>query len=289
MGQSSRQRVQVMFVLLLSGLSLACTSPPTVQSVLANANKTMGSITAIHYTGKGWNGNYGQAVQAGQAWPRRDVTYTRSINYDQKSSGETWQFAEAVIGGQTQSLAVNGDKAWNETETGITPQPATVEVRQLAIWMTPHGFLKAAAAAKDAVLTLSGGQTITFTPFVAPNKYKFTGKFDAAHLLTSVETKIADPVLGDTPLIARYSEYKDFQGVQFPRRIIIDQGGSTIADLHIDNVEPDARVYIAIPEAVSNAPTPKVVAESTELADGVWLITGGIYHSLLVEFKDFCT
>jgi hypothetical protein len=45
---------------------------------------------------------------------------------------------------------VNGTHAWNVDGTNVNAAPAAAEVRQLEIWMTPHGFLKAAMEAKDA-------------------------------------------------------------------------------------------------------------------------------------------
>ena len=31
--------------------------------------------------------------------------------------------------------------------------------------------------------------------------------------------------MGDTDVVATYSDYKDFSGVQFPTKILIEQGG----------------------------------------------------------------
>ena len=45
------------------------------------------------------NAFFGQALTAGKEWPRRDLTtYTRTINYDQKSSKEEMSFAQPVFG-----------------------------------------------------------------------------------------------------------------------------------------------------------------------------------------------
>ena len=40
------------------------------------------------------------------------TSYTRTINYDQKSASEDMMFAQAVFGGRHQNTQVSGDKAW---------------------------------------------------------------------------------------------------------------------------------------------------------------------------------
>ena len=46
----------------------------------------------------------------------------------------------------------------------VTPAPAAAEVRQLDIWLSPYGFLKAAMAATDltaAAMTLGGRRALS--------------------------------------------------------------------------------------------------------------------------------
>src|SRR5215472_7111927 len=82
----------------------ACSSAPDAKAVLRNAEKAMGKVTTIQYSGAGVNGNFGQAISSGAEWPRREVTsYTRTINYDQKSSSEQIVFAQEVFGGRQQN------------------------------------------------------------------------------------------------------------------------------------------------------------------------------------------
>src|SRR5262245_11304227 len=91
-----------------------CSSPKTATSVLQDAEKALGSVNSIQYSGTGMSAFFGQAQLAGQEWPRRDLTsYTRTINYQQKSAREELNFAQAQFGGQQQNTQVNGDKAWN--------------------------------------------------------------------------------------------------------------------------------------------------------------------------------
>src|SRR6266705_105668 len=171
-------------------LSMAMTAcslmSPDAKSVVSSAQKAMGSPKSIQYSGTGMNAFFGQALTAGKEWPRRNLTsYTRTINYDQKSSKEEMSFAQPTFGGQQQNAEVNGDKAWNMGPNGPVPQVAAVEGRQLQILLTPHGFVRAALAAGNA--TLSGTEGASVISFTALRNYKLNGTIDAQNLVTQIE------------------------------------------------------------------------------------------------------
>ena len=79
--------------------------------------------------------------------------------------------------------------------------------------------------------------------FTALGKYKVDGTIDAQNHVTRVETKIPNPVMGDTDVVATYSDYKDFSGVQFPTKILVEQGGfpAVGSDHHERHAECPAR------------------------------------------------
>jgi glyoxylase-like metal-dependent hydrolase (beta-lactamase superfamily II) len=275
-----------MCIAAVLALTLAgCSSPRTAATVVADAQEAMGNPNSIQYSGTGMFAFFGQALTAGQEWPRRDLkAYTRTINYDQRSAREEITFTMPVFGGQQQNTQVNGDKAWNVGPNGPAPQLAAADERQLHIWLTPHGFLKGAAAASDATLMESeGANTVSFT---ALGKYKVTGTIDGNNHVTRVEATFATPVLGDTPIVATYSDYRDFSGVQFPGRIQIEQGGQPLWELNVSSVTPNAPLDLAVPAEVQSAALPPVQTMSTRLAPGVWHVTGGSHHSVVVEFND---
>jgi glyoxylase-like metal-dependent hydrolase (beta-lactamase superfamily II) len=275
---------------LATGLALAiaaCNTTRDVNGVLQDAQTAMGTVNSIQYSGTGMNAFFGQALTAGQEWPRRELSsFTRAVNYEQRSARDELNFAQPTFGGQQQNAQVNGDKAWNMGPNGPVPQLAAAEERQLQIWLTPHGFIKGAMAAGNATLATptEGTNVISFT---ALGKYKVDGTLDAQNLVTKVETKIANPVLGDADVVATYSDYKDFGGVQFPTKIVLEQGGFPVWDLTVTNVVPNAPVDVPVPEPVQSATIAPVQTASTKLADGVWHITGGSHHSVLVEFNDY--
>src|SRR6187551_2136297 len=157
---------KVLSLVVALALSLVgCSSPRDAASVLRDAQQAMGTVNSIQYSGTGMNAFFGQALTAGEEWPRRDMSsYTRTINYEQRSARDEMNFAQPTFGGQQQNTQVNGDKAWNVGPNGPAPQLATAEERQVAIWLTPHGFLKGAASANDVVLSgTEGASVISYT------------------------------------------------------------------------------------------------------------------------------
>jgi glyoxylase-like metal-dependent hydrolase (beta-lactamase superfamily II) len=274
---------------LAGALALAiagCSRANTATSVLEDAQEAMGDPASIQFSATGTQGFFGQALTAGEAWPMRQLaSYTRAINYDQRSAREELNFAEPVFGGQQQNTQVAGDKAWNVGPNGPVPQVAATEERQLHIWLTPHGFIKGALASGNAMLMESEGANVV--SFTALGTYTVDGTIDANNRVTRVETTIANPVLGDTPVIANYSDYQSHDGIQFPGRIQIEQGGFTLWDLDVTSVTSNAPLDLPIPENVQAATIPPVQTMSTMLAPGVWHVTGGSHHSVVVEFNDY--
>jgi len=278
--------INLSLALALAGAACA----QDAKTALENASKAMGNPKSIVYSGTGYNGFFGQAVQPGFSWPQRELTgYSRSINYDQKSSKEEFVFKEQVFGGQRQNNQVNGDKAWAVGPNGPNPQLAAAEDRQLQILLTPHGFLRAAMEAGNATAKAKseGGKKVTVVSFTALGKYKMDGTIDAQNMVTKVETIVPNPLLGDMPVIATYSDYKDFNGVKFPTKIKQTQGGGAVADLTIADVQPNANADLPVPGPVANASaTPPAPVPGQKLADGVWLIPTS-HNSLVIEFKDY--
>lgn len=274
---------------LAVGVALAlggCSTPRTATSVLQAAQTAIGNAKSIQYSGTGMNAFVGQALTAGEEWPRRELaSFTRTINYDQLSSREELGFAQPTFGGQQQNAQVNGDKAWNVGPNGPVPQVAAAEGRQLQILLTPHGFVNAALAAGNA--TLSGTEGASVISFTALGKYKLDGTLDAQNLVTKIETKRPDPVLGDADMVATFSDYKDFSGVKFPSKIVVTEGGFPSWELTITSVTPNAPADVPVPAPVQAAKLPPVQTTTTKLADGVWHIAGGSHHSVIVEFNDY--
>jgi glyoxylase-like metal-dependent hydrolase (beta-lactamase superfamily II) len=61
-------------------------------------------------------------------------------------------------------------------------------------------------------------------------------------------------------------------------------------EIRVTDVEVNLAVpSMTVPDEVRNAVPPMVRVESRELSDGIWWVTGGSHHSVVVEFNDFVT
>ncbi len=300
-----------LLVLVAFGVLLATPSAAQdVASVLTAAAEAMGdpqTLSSIEYAGTGWVANVGQSYTPTDDWPRFEISkYTRTLDYDARSSTETYTRRQGdypargggspIQGEQQRVLLTNGGHSWTMNGSNPVPQPATAGLRQLDIWMSPHGFLKAAAEADDvsAVALVLEGRPLTIVSFTAMGMYQVNGTINEDHLVERVQTWVPNPIFGDMIYDHRYTEYQDFDGVMFPVVLHSHQGdprihpGHNLMEIRVTaltaNVSPDP---LPIPDSVQQATMPSVVVRSTEIADGVWRIAGGSHHSVAVEFDDF--
>jgi glyoxylase-like metal-dependent hydrolase (beta-lactamase superfamily II) len=163
------------------------------------------------------------------------------------------------------------------------PQPAAVEERTMEIWTTPHGFLKAAAANNATSQPANGGSEVSFT---VGGKHRYVRRINAQNQVDRVQTWINNTVLGDTPIEVTYSNYRDFNGVMFPARIVRTQGGHPVLDLTVSSVTANPAVDIQVPELVRTFSIPPVTVDVEWLATGIYYVKGGSHHSVAIDQAD---
>ena len=248
-------------------------------------------LKSVEYNASGVLFQFGQSQAPGQAWPRFNIkSLARSLNYETASLKEDWVRTQAldpprgggvqpVRGEQRQIFVLSGDQAWAVTGDAAASTPIALIERQTQLWITPHGVVKAALANNGS----KQGRTIAFT---LPNRVPVKATVDAQNLIERVEAAIPNPVLGDTPFEVTYAEYKDFGGVKFPTRIKQSAGGFPTLDLTVTDVKPNAAVEITVPDSVRQDANPYARVATQMVADGVWYLTGGTHHSVLIEMKD---
>src|SRR6202521_559810 len=287
----TRKFTGLLTLVLVVSLSLAAQD---AKPVLQAASKAIGDVRSIQYSGTGHLYVLGQAFSPTSAWPQNDITsYTRAIDYGSRSSREELTQVEPTpprLGGaapfageQKQINLVSGQYGWNQVGNAPQPAVAAAEERQLQIWLTPHGFLKAAMENNAIAKKGSGGTIVSFTA----GKFKINGTIDNQNMVTRTETWIANPVLGDMPVETTYSGYKDFNGVKFPTMIVQKQGGYPVLDLAVTSVQPNVSLNLPVPEAARTTSLPPVTVTSQKLADGVWFLAGGSHNSVLVEYPNY--
>jgi glyoxylase-like metal-dependent hydrolase (beta-lactamase superfamily II) len=281
------------FVIAITVVLVVMPTAQDAKAVIAAASQAMGAdnLRTIEYSGNGYDFVLGQAYNPSSAWPRFvNPTYKRVIDFQVPSSRVDRvriQGENPPRGGGQQPI--RGEQPQTQT---IIVGANTPWVQQLEVWMTPYGFLKAAAMNNATMRAQTiGGQKYSVVTFTGQNKAKVNGYINGQNMVEKVETWIDDALFGDLLFDAVYSDYKDFGGVKFPTRIMQSQGGYPIFDLRISDVKPNAPVTIQAAQGAGGgggggAAAAAADAPTEKLADGVYLVSGG-YAALVVDFKPY--
>jgi glyoxylase-like metal-dependent hydrolase (beta-lactamase superfamily II) len=254
------------------------------------------ALQSIQYSGTGSAFALGQAASPGGPWPRFELAkYVASVDYTTPAMRE-----ETVRRDVERPPRGGGAGPFNPAtgQGGMRPVPGDVvqslvrdgrtEAGLVQIWMTPHGFLKAAATKRVLAKPVQmDGRTLQAVSFDAGGGRTLTAYINDRHLVERIATVTANPLLGDMPVEAIFSEYKDYSGVKFPTRIVQRQGGQPTLEVAVADVRPNAGA-VAPGASTPRGPTPPpaVKTDLEKIADGVWFLTGGAPMSVLVEFLD---
>ena len=114
--------------------------------------------------------------------------------------------------------------------------------------------MDAPGVAVSSVVLVKAGDGSDVITFTALGKYKISGTIDSQSMVSKVETMMPDPVLGDMPVVTTYSDYKDYNGVKFPTKIVQTQGGFPVWDITVTSVQPNVRPICRFPRACSPRP-----------------------------------
>ena len=283
---------RVLALLAVLGLAPSLAFAQNSRAELERIAKAMGAtnLKSIEITGAGVDYAVGQSVVPGAPWPRFTVTdFTRTVDYQASALRDEYLRTRAEDpprGGGLPSRGearlrqfLSGDYAWNVVNDAPVPVPIALADRRVQLWATPHGVVKAALANKAAVKD----RIITFS---IPGHMSVRATVDRKRLVEYVQATLPNAVLGDLTLEVRYSEYKDFGGVQFPMKIEQSAGGFPSVDLTVTGVKPNVAVDLTVPEAIRQAPSPYAKVTSEKVTDGVWYVTGGTHHSVVIEMSD---
>ena len=278
--------------ILVGALSLTAAGQAP-DPVVRAASDAMGvaALQSVQYSGSGSAFAIGQAESPGGPWPRFELAkYVATVDYAGLAMRE-----ETVRRDVERPPRGGGAGPFNPStgQGGMRPIPGDVvqtlvsspsnEAGQIQVWMTPHGFLKAASTKNVEVLPVRvDGRALQAVSF-AVGARALTAYINDRNLVERIATITPNPLLGDMPIEAVFSDYKDYSGVKFPTRIVQKQGGHTTLDLSVSDVQPGGLVEVGIP--TPRAPEP-VKTGLERIADGVWFLTGGAPLSVLVEFSD---
>jgi glyoxylase-like metal-dependent hydrolase (beta-lactamase superfamily II) len=274
---------------MATGFEATAQDAAAVIDAAANAMGTT-SLQSIQYSGSGAVFMLGQNLRPDAPWPQFTVpNYTASVRYDAPAFREELVRIDTEnpprgggAGGYNPATGQGGMRPIIGEQTQVRQGTPRTDAGFFQVWMTPHGFLKAAAANKATLGSAGGRRTLTFQ---ALGKYTITGTLNDQNLVERIETRVDNTMLGDMTVEAVYSDYRDYNGVKFPGRIVERQGGHPTLDITVSSVQPNGAATLAVP---ANPPAGEggAAATSERIGDGIWVITHGL-NSVLVEFADY--
>ena len=281
-------------------------------AVIANAQKALGKVTSITYSGSAKDvafqqcgANAAAMVCQGTHDPMRPITnYIRVIDLTGPASRHTGATNNIGPGGST---TVAPGTFFQQ----VTPQQADVSqpwASSLELYITPWGFLKGAAENSATVTRRRADgknySVVTWSPKVtAPSgkNYIVNGYVNDQSFVERIETWLGDNIMGDMPIVATYSGWKDFGGVMAPSTIVQTRGGWPFFEVSVTaaTANPaDLASLVPAPApaagrgggapAGGGATAQALAVTSEKLGEGLYRFTTGVgsYDSLIVEFRD---
>ena len=263
------------------------------------------NLKTIEFSGRGSDFMFGQAYDGNTPWPRFNLpSYTVTIDYSipamrderrrqQSENPPRGGGFQPLVGELRQIWVLNGNYAWDVAGQNAVPAAperdlrTAVDGRLAQIWMTPHGFIKAAMAnrATSKTETVRGAKK-TVVSFTAPNKARFEGLLNDENFVEMITTRFDNPVLGDNMFQAVFRDYKDFGGVKFPTHILQRNGAYPVLDVTITDVKQNIPATFDVPANIKQARAAAQTIVPEKLAEGVWSLPGGA-RSVALEFRDY--
>ena len=242
----------------------AAASAQSAGPVVAAASKAMGADTlnSITYSGTARNGAFGQSKAIGDPMGGGERHADHAVHADH-------QLRHAGRRRRRWSRGPRGRRSRRRCPACPPPMPGVFNQnitamqassnwnQALNIWTTPWGFLKGAAANNATVRQQGGQQVVSFSPALkspSGQAYTVTGYINSQNLVTKVETRVDNAVVGDLLVEFEYSNYQNMNGVQVPTRIVQRQAGMPTFDA--DDLGGDGRIPPNLAELLTAPPPP---------------------------------
>jgi hypothetical protein len=203
------------------------------KTVIANAQKALGDVKSITYSGSAKDVAFQQCGAnsadmncRGTHDPMRPIVdYVRVIDLSAPASRAA---------GKTNNIGPGGSTVLTPGNyfSGVTTAQANVSgpwAQSLEFYITPWGFLKGAAENNATISRrkVKGHTVLTWSPAVkAPSgkSYFIIGFVNDQNIVDQVETWLGENIMGDMHILATYSGWKDFGGVTTPSKIVQTRG-----------------------------------------------------------------
>ena len=117
--------------------------------------------------------------------------------------------------------------------------------------ITSHGIIEAALAHNATVQSRTeGDKKLTPVAFTILSQLMVSAIINDRNLVEKVESWGTNPAVGDMLVETTYTDYRDFDGVKFPTKIMQKTGGFPALDLTVTAVQPNAAADIQVPDNV---------------------------------------
>ena len=103
-------------------------------------------------------------------------------------------------------------------------------------------------------------------------------------MVERVEAVITNPVVGDMPVEVTYADYRDFGGVKFPMRIR-QAAAASRRGTHGERREAQCARGDRGARQRPRGDHALRAGHQRMVADGVWYVTGGSHHSVVIEMR----
>jgi glyoxylase-like metal-dependent hydrolase (beta-lactamase superfamily II) len=247
-------------VVALAVMFVSVAAAQDAKTVIADAQKAMGytNLNSIEYSGptSREGGGLGQWQSPTKGWHANTVqNFTRYIDYSAGTSQRSG--LQSRPGDPTTGLLPGGNGLDPSTQPPAqntqTIAATGTWVQRLEVTLSPPMFLKLAAAAPNATVKSQNmnGKKYNVVSFAvdqpkAPSgaSYVLTGYINnQTKMLDKVETAYEDAapfMFGDIVVEQTFSEYKDFNGVKFPTKILQSRAGVPFNDATIADAKANA-------------------------------------------------
>ena len=173
----------LLLTVIVAGLPLGAQDAGAIVDAAVKAMGTA-AVQSIQYSGTGSVFMLGQNPSPDAPWPRfRVVRYTAAVRYDVAGFREELVRVDdenpprgGGAGGFNPATGQGGMRPILGEQTQVRQATPRTETGQLQIWMTPHGFLKAAAAHTATLTTAAGAGGRRTVSFTALGKYTVTAE-----------------------------------------------------------------------------------------------------------------
>lgn len=267
----------------------AMSARAAASTILETAAKSLGvaHTQSLEFEATGRYYQFTQAPAPELPWPPFDVDgYIATLDYARSAVHAKYHRVQVQEPGRQRppseqtmdQFSLNG-MSWN-----LTPAPSAIPTnlaeRNAELWASPQGFVKGALAHHARVWKDGQGWRASFRA----GAYEYSGSLTNAGDVRAVFSTIDSPVLGDTPIEFRYSDYREFDGVRFPAHIERRVAGMPWYELDVSVVRVNTARAFEVPAEIAANPVPSVAGiEVTSLAPGLLVFGGGTHNSVIVE------